>query len=251
MKKYPAMHGVSNGNSNFTGKSLWIMFGKNISEKERKCIALTGAAAYAVLAMLYFLLPDFPYKIALPVSVIAVFSLRILPWQISLALLSSALGDICGASGSFMGQIEFFAVAHLFLIMFFVERWFHDLEAFRRAGGRQPETRIGRIVSMAVFSAAVLAYAVIRIVMEAPAGTVRGCAALYAVIICMMMFCALVQRSRAYSVAAILFVFSDAVIGWNAFVAPVPGEKYLIMIPYYLSQLTFFLRAAHLKYSRE
>ena len=150
-----------------------------------------------------------------------------------------------------MGQIEFFAVAHLFLIMFFVERWFHDLEVFRRAGGRQPETRIGRIVSMAVFSAAALAYAVIRIVMEAPAGTVRGCATLYAVIICMMMFCALVQRSRAYSAAAILFVFSDAVIGWHAFVAPVPGDKYPIMIPYYLSPLTSFLRAAHLKYSME
>ncbi len=221
------------------------MFGKNISEKEKTILAAFSVVAYAAAVLLYFLPADVPYKISFPTVVISAVSLRILPWQMSFALIAAALGDIRGAAGSFMGQIEFFAVAHLFLIMFFVHRWFHDRTAFARAGGHHPETKPARIIVLAAIVVGILAFAMIRIVSDAPAGVVRGCVALYAVIICMMFFCALVQRSRVYAAAAFLFVFSDAVIGWNAFIEPVPGEKYLIMVPYYSAQLMFFLRAAH------
>lgn len=221
------------------------MFGKDISVKNKALAAVPVSVTYAICVVLYFLPLDIPYKIAFPVGIIAVASLWLLPWQMSLALVASALGDIRGASGSFLGQIEFFSVAHLFLIMFFVQRWFHDRSVFERAGVRHPEISLPGLAVFAVFSAGALAFALVRIIPEAPGGMVRGCAAFYAVIICMMLFFALVQRSWAYSVAAVLFVISDAVIGWNAFVGEVPGENYLIMLPYYAAQLTFFLRAAH------
>lgn len=221
------------------------MFGKDISVKTRTQVATYVSLAYAVLAAVYFLPLDIPYKIAFPVGVVAAASLWLLPWQMSLALVASALGDIRGASGSFLGQIEFFSVAHLFLIMFFVQRWFHDRSVFERAGIRHPEISMPGLAVCAAVSLGALAFALIRIIPEAPEGMVRGCAALYAVIISMMLFFALVQRCWAYSVASVLFVFSDAVIGWNAFVGEVPGENYLIMLPYYAAQLIFFLRAAH------
>ena len=221
------------------------MFGKDISLKKKTLAAACLSLLYVICASLYFLPADIPYKIAFPTVAIAVSSLWLLPWQMSFALVASALGDIRGAAGNMIGQIEFFSVAHLFLILFFVHRWFHERDAFERAGGRHPETRAAALAGYAVLSVCVLAFAMIWIIPETPEGMVRGCAALYAVIICMMLFCALVQRSWAYSIAAVLFVFSDAMIGWNAFVGEVHGEKYLIMIPYYAAQLIFFLRAAH------
>lgn len=227
------------------------MFGKDITEKKRTRAAALVSVLYVISAAVYFLPYDIPYKIAFPTVAIAVASLWLLPWQMSLALVASALGDIRGAAGSMIGQIEFFSIAHLFLILFFVHRWFHEGDAFERAGGRHPETRAAVLAVYAVLSVCALAFAMVRIIPEAPEGMVRGCTALYAVIICMMLFCALAQRSRSYAFAAVLFVFSDAMIGWNAFVGEVPGEKYLIMLPYYVAQLTFFLRAAHFGLRRQ
>lgn len=226
-------------------ENLFVMFGKNVSEREKSLLLVVSAAIYAAAVLLYFLPVDIPYKISVPTVVIAAVSLRILPWQMSFALIASALGDISGAAGSFMGKIEFFSVAHLFLIIFFVHRWFHDRAAFARAGGHHPETKPARIIVLAAIVLGILVFAMVRIVPDAPEGIIRGAVAMYAVIICMMFFCALVQRSRVYAAAAFLFVFSDAVIGWNAFVGHVCGEKYMIMIPYYAAQLMFFLRAAH------
>lgn len=233
--------------SNFMENLKESMFGKGVPERKKSGAATAALVVYVILAVLYFMPLDIPYKISFPVAVLAAVSLWIIPWQMSLALVSSALGDFCGAAGNFMGQIEFFALAHLFLILFFVQRCFHDGRAVVRAGGKRPETRRWRLVAISVFTAAVLAFAMSFIVPAAPEGAVRGCVALYAVIICIMLFCALVRHSRVYAAAAVCFVFSDAVIAWNAFVAPVPGERYLIMVPYYSAQLMFFLRAAHLR----
>ncbi|MGN1212117.1 MAG: lysoplasmalogenase family protein, partial [Candidatus Cryptobacteroides sp.] len=66
-----------------------------------------------------------------------------------------------------------------------------------------------------------------------------------------MLFAALMQRSILYAVAAVLFVFSDMVIAWNSFISPVPNERYVIMVTYYLAQLLFYLRAAGLKVGKE
>ena len=63
----------------------------------------------------------------------------------------------------------------------------------------------------------------------------------------MMLFMALLQRSRLYAAGACLFVFSDLMLAWNRFVEPLEYERYLIMVPYYLGQIFLFLRASRLK----
>ena len=226
------------------------MFGKGMTVGEKERLAVIGSAMYVILSVLYFLPWDIPYKAVLPVAVAAAFSFCILPWQICFAMTASAIGCICGVAGNFIIQIEFFALGHFFLMLFFVHRWFHDGNAFVRAGGKYPETRIVRIAAMAVAVIGLLVFVMVRIVFDAPAGVMRGCIAFYAVIVCMMLFCSLAQRSRSYAVAAFLFVFSDVVAGWNAFIEDVPAKTYLIMLPYYAAQLVVFMRAAHLKVFR-
>ena len=50
------------------------MFGKDIQEKEKRSLAAVATGIYAALAVFYFLPPDIPGKIALPVALLAAFS---------------------------------------------------------------------------------------------------------------------------------------------------------------------------------
>ena len=62
-----------------------------------------------------------------------------------------------------------------------------------------------------------------------------------------MLYTALLQRSWMYALGAVMFVFSDLILGWNKFVSPVEEENLLVMIPYYMGQYLLFLRAARIK----
>ena len=46
-----------------------------------------------------------------------------------------------------------------------------------------------------------------------------------------------------FRLAALLFVFSDSVIAWGRFVAPVPCRTCVVMITYYAAQYLFYLFA--------
>ena len=46
--------------------------------------------------------------------------------------------------------------------------------------------------------------------------------------------------AAGFRCAALLFVFSDAVIAWNRFIGPVPARTWIVMITYYLAQYLFF-----------
>ena len=67
--------------------------------------------------------------------------------------------------------------------------------------------------------------------------------ALYGTIIAGML-CSVFQYAGAcaagFRCAALLFVFSDAVIAWNRFIGPVPARTWIVMITYYLAQYLFF-----------
>ena len=55
-----------------------------------------------------------------------------------------------------------------------------------------------------------------------------------------------------FRLAALLFVFSDSVIAWGRFVAPIPCRTCVVMITYYAAQYLFYLfavRAAHVRNS--
>ena len=77
----------------------------------------------------------------------------------------------------------------------------------------------------------------------APEGVVRTGMYVYAGLITVMMWSALMQKDWMWGIGAILFVFSDSVIAINKFVSPVPDERFLIMATYYAAQLLIFVRA--------
>lgn len=189
---------------------------------------------YIALSILYFSHTGIPYKVAFPVTSLLISALWVSPWQIAAALLCSAVGDIMGAKGVFLWQMGAFAIAHLFLIWYFMSR------TFKTKG----ITSVKNILFTTIIVICVCAFALMIIIPEAPAGTIRHGASIYAIIISIMLWCALLQKDTLYAIGAILFVISDLVLGWNRFVLSVPYSTYLIMIPYYASQLLFFIRSA-------
>lgn len=71
----------------------------------------------------------------------------------------------------------------------------------------------------------------------------RAGVGIYGLVVAAMLYDVLQYRgvyAAWFWAAALLFVFSDAVIAWNRFVAPVPGRTYVVMSTYYLAQYLFF-----------
>lgn len=192
------------------------------------------SAIYVFLCVLYFTKTGIPYKISFPVTSLLISALWVSPWQIALAIMFSAFGDIMGAQGNFLWQMGSFGLAHIFLIWFFVARFFkiHGM------------TSVSNILLTTLLVVGVCVLALFVIVPEAPAGTIRHGVTIYVIVISIMLWCSLLQKDILYAIAGILFVFSDFILGWNRFVSDIPYSTYLIMIPYYLSQLLFFIRSA-------
>lgn len=59
-----------------------------------------------------------------------------------------------------------------------------------------------------------------------------------------MLGTALLQSDIVYALGALLFLFSDMILGWNKFVSPIEYNSVLILIPYYSGQLLIWLRAS-------
>ena len=83
----------------------------------------------------------------------------------------------------------------------------------------------------------------------------RAGVAVYGLVIAGMLYSALQYRGAYaawFRLAALLFVFSDSVIAWGRFVAPIPCRTCVVMITYYAAQYLFYLfavRAAHVRNS--
>lgn len=223
------------------------MFGSDITEEKKVRLAGMATALFAVLAVVYFIPVDIPYKISFPLWTLAGFSLWLLPWPMSFAMFASALGDLAGASGNFMVQMECFAAAHLFMIIFFVRRYIWRNRNAASRGKARKSRRLAYVILLAFLIVLVVAFSMAEIVPGVPSGAVRSGVVFYALVISMMLFMALLQRSRLYAAGACLFVFSDLMLAWNRFVEPLEYERYLIMVPYYLGQIFLFLRASRLK----
>lgn len=81
------------------------------------------------------------------------------------------------------------------------------------------------------------------IVPEAPFTAERIGVAVYGLVIAAMLYSALQYDgacAAGFRCAALLFVFSDAVIAWNRFIGPVPARTWIVMTTYYLAQYLFF-----------
>lgn len=221
------------------------MFGKGISDKRLATLALWSSALFLLFAVFYFIPVDIPYKIGFPLTVLSLFSFWLLPWPMSLAMIASAAGDYAGAAGSFIVQMSCFAVAHLFIILFFIGKMWMRFQSFRTEG--KLLRRVGYAAAMGTMVIILVIFAMVNVVPEAPAGMLRTGVGCYVTVISLMLYTALLQRSWMYALGAVMFVFSDLILGWNKFVSPVEGQDLLIMISYYLGQYLLFLRAARIK----
>jgi uncharacterized membrane protein YhhN len=90
-----------------------------------------------------------------------------------------------------------------------------------------------------------------KIVTNAPAGVLRIGTGIYVLLICFMLGLALFQRSSLYALGAVMFVFSDFILGWNLFTEPIRNSKWLIIIPYYFGQWLIYIRSTSFRVAPE
>lgn len=210
-----------------------------IQDRHIKPAALISSGLYFLLVLFFFLPFDIPHKITPCVSALFIASLWLCPWQMSLALLFSALGDHFGSCGNFLAQMGFFALGHIWFIIYFVRRYFRKVEPDHKLTGKA----IGYLTMVIFCAIALLCIVFTRITPEVPQGIMKIGVSIYAVLISTMLVAAMLQRSSLFALGAILFVFSDFILAWNKFVEPVPGRHYLVLIPYFLAQWLLFIRA--------
>lgn len=210
-----------------------------LNEKHVKPAALAAAGFFVLFAAVFFSPLQIPHKITFTLASAFVASLWLCPWQISLALFFSALGDYFGSCHNFLAQMGFFALGHVFYVWFFVRRWLTKVEKDRKLTAKAK----GLAFLLLIMVAALLAVVFTKIVPCTPEGVIRTGVCIYAILISTMLYFALMQRSSLYAIGAVLFVFSDFILAWNKFVEPIEYSRYLIMIPYYLGQFLLFMRS--------
>lgn len=193
---------------------------------------------FFILVALFFAPVHIPHKLAFPVALLFIASLKLLPWQMSFAMLFSCAGDYFGTCGIFLAQMASFAIAHMFIIGYFFSRY--RLGVLRRRYIRYSS----RYMTLAtVFILPVLLFAFLKIIPCAPAGVLRFGVSFYAILIATMVWSALQQRSKLFAIGAVLFLVSDMILAWNRFVGHLPNSAMLILVPYYLAQWMLFIRS--------
>lgn len=210
-----------------------------LEDRFLKPAILTATGLFLCMAAIFFLPIDIPHKVSFPLIILSVAGLWLLPWQMLLAMIFSAAGDYMGSCGNFIGQMGFFALAHVWLITFFISRYRRKVE---RDGKLTTKTK-GYLAIMTFCVGALLVFALTNITSHAPEGVIRIGTQIYAVLICTMLMMALLQRSSLYALGAVLFVFSDFILAWNKFVEPIPYRNYLVLGSYFLAQWLLFIRA--------
>ena len=209
--------------------------------------ALAATLAFVLGSILYFSPTDIPHKIAIPVTSIAIASLWLCPWQITMAMLFSAIGDYFGSDGNFIGQMGSFAVAHTWFIAYFIGRYFKKVEHDRKLTAKAK----GFLAMVAFCTAALLATAFFKIAPGAEPGIIKTGVCIYACLIGLMMSIAMLQRSSLFALGAVLFVFSDLMLAWHMFVEPIPYRKHMVIIPYFAAQWLLFIRSTPFRVAPE
>lgn len=210
-----------------------------IKDSHIKAAVLFTTGVYFGLVAMFFQPVSIPHKLAFPVFMLFIAGLWLLPWQMCLAMLFSAVGDCLGASGDFIGQMGFFAVAHIWIITYFIKRYREKVEPDRKLTAKA-KGYLGMVIFCTV---ALLCIAFTAVIPGAPQGIERIGVSCYAVIISLMMLMGLLQRSSLYALGAVIFVISDFILAWHRFVEPVPYRGYLVLGTYYLAQWLMFIRS--------
>ncbi len=206
---------------------------------DKRRLLFGTVALFVLLAVFYFVPVKVPYKICFPLALLFVAGFWLQSWPIVAAVFFSLLGDLMGSLRQFVPQMGSFAVAHLCYIGYFL-----SLALKHKRSGQQPVPGWW-FALVTIFCVGVYYLASERIIPFAPEGMVRTGMYVYAGLIAVMMWAALMQRDWMWGIGAILFVISDSVLAYNMFVSRVPNHRYWIMVTYYAAQLLIFVRASH------
>ena len=210
-----------------------------LQEKRIPALVWTSTGLFLAASAGFFLPLEIPHKVTFPVAILTLASLWLCPWQITLALLFSAVGDYFGSCGNFLAQMGSFALAHIMYIVYFMNRYLTKVERDRKL-----TPKMKGYLAMVIFCIlTLLAVVFTRIAPAAEPGIIRIGVTVYACLISTMMLLALLQRSSLFALGAVIFVFSDFILAWNMFVEPVPFRNYLVLVPYFLAQWLLFIRA--------
>lgn len=150
-------------------------------------------------------------------------------WWIPLGLLLSAVGDLCGSQNLPQAQMSAFALALCCYIADFAPY------------GLLTKERVRPLVVTFIAFCVALGFLVVEIRSTIEAFTVG----LYAVVLLSMLSATLIQHRKGwgwYVVAALLFVFSDGVIGYSRYVNALPAADWWCLPPYYAAQVIFAWR---------
>lgn len=218
-----------------------------IQTRHVRAAAIASSAAFLCAAIIYFSPIAIEHKIAIPLTILTLASLWLCPLPITFALAFSAIGDYYGSCGNFIGQMGFFALAHVAFICFFADHYFKKVEPDFKLTGKAK----GFLALMIMCAALILYVAFSRVLPEAPEGIIRTGVGIYACVICTMMISAMLQRSSLYALGALLFVFSDFILAWNKFVEPIEYSRYMIIVPYYLGQWLLYIRSTSFRVGPE
>ena len=219
----------------------------NLNDKYIKPVTGATSAAYLIACIIFFMPVEIPHKITVCTSILTLASLWLCPWQMTAALTLSALGDLAGAFGNFILQMGAFSAAHIFLISFFMKRYKKKVEKDRKLTDKAK----GYTLLIILMSITIAGFAFSEIIPNAPEGIIRIGTGIYTVLICTMLVLALLQRSSLYALGALLLVFSDFILAWNKFTAPIENAGLLIMIPYYLGQWLIYIRSTSFRVGPE
>lgn len=200
---------------------------------------ITASVLFLISCLIFFSPVKIPHMITICTGILTLASLWLCPWQMTLALLFSTLGDHFGSCQNFMGQMGFFALGHVWFIIYFINRYFQKVEKDRKLTGKAK----GYLATVVFCALALLAVVFTRIVPEVPKGIMTIGVSIYALLISTMLVSAMLQRSSLFALGAILFVFSDFILAWNKFVEPIPGRHYLVLVSYFMAQWLLFVRA--------
>ena len=233
--------------NHYISENLTIMATFNIQDRHVRNYAITSSILYLFLSIFYFSPILLQGKTAFPLASIAIASLWLCPWQMTLALLFSTLGDHFGSCHNFMAQMGFFALGHIWFIVYFVDRYLNKVERDRKLSSKAK----GYLATVVFCAMALLGVVFARIVPEVPQGIIKAGVCIYAILICTMLTTAMLQRSSLFALGAILFVFSDFILAWNKFVEPIPGRHYLVLVPYFMAQWLLFIRATKFRIGPE
>lgn len=218
-----------------------------LRDSRLKPAVLSATALYILSAVLFFIPVTIPHKIVFCVAVLTLASLWLCPWQITAALLFSTLGDYMGSCPNFLGQMGFFMLAHIFYIIYFLDRYFKKVEPDRKL----TDKAIGYLSVIVLLSLSFLVFVFCRIVPSAPAGITRIGVCIYSILILTMLVTAVLQRSSLFALGGVLFVFSDFILAWNRFIEPVPYRDYLVLTTYFLAQWLLFIRSTRYRVGPE